>query len=87
MDNRTKYEHPNFFLFLNLYFFFGACETRVNLKYCCRLELLRNSRIVELFDSRLKEMQKNFASFHQVKRLSLLPIRFSMENGELTPPL
>ncbi len=29
MDNRTKYEHPNFFLFLNLYFFFGDCETRV----------------------------------------------------------
>ncbi len=28
MDNRTKYEHPNFFLFLNLYFFFGDCETR-----------------------------------------------------------
>lgn len=59
----------------------------INLKYCCRLELLRNSRIVELFDSRLKEMQKNFASFHQVKRFTLLPIGFSMENGGLTPTL
>ncbi|WP_334470016.1 peptide deformylase [Arsenophonus sp. PmNCSU2021_1] len=29
MDNPTKYEHPDFFLFLNLYFFFGDCETRV----------------------------------------------------------
>ncbi|PAV02590.1 hypothetical protein CBG25_09945 [Arsenophonus sp. ENCA] len=28
MDNRTKYEHPYFFLFLNLYFFFRDCETR-----------------------------------------------------------
>ncbi|WP_334469144.1 hypothetical protein [Arsenophonus sp. PmNCSU2021_1] len=28
MDNPTKYEHPDFFLFLNLYFFFGDCETR-----------------------------------------------------------
>ncbi|WP_290608761.1 hypothetical protein [Arsenophonus sp. ENCA] len=35
MDNRTKYEHPDFFLFLNLYFFFRDCETRdeVNLLY------------------------------------------------------
>ncbi|WGO84843.1 AMP-dependent synthetase/ligase [Arsenophonus apicola] len=59
----------------------------INLKYHCRLELLRNSRIVELFDLRLKEMQKNFANFHQVKRFTLLPIGFSMENGELTPTL
>ncbi len=32
MDKLTKYKHPNFFLFLNLYFFFGDCETRVILK-------------------------------------------------------
>lgn len=57
------------------------------MKYCCRLELLRSSRIIELFDSRLKEIQKNFASFHKVKCFTLLPIGFSMENGELTPTL
>ncbi|PAV05253.1 hypothetical protein CBG25_06675 [Arsenophonus sp. ENCA] len=33
MDNRTKYEHPDFFLFLNLYFFFRDCETRALNKY------------------------------------------------------
>ncbi|MFV9996616.1 MAG: hypothetical protein AB8W78_01485 [Arsenophonus endosymbiont of Dermacentor nuttalli] len=30
----------------------------INLQYHCRLELLHNSRIVDLFDSRLKEMQR-----------------------------
>lgn len=53
------------------------------MQYHCRLELLRNSRIVDLFDSRLKEMQKNFANFHQVKCFTLLPIDFSMESEEL----
>lgn len=32
-------------------------------------------------------MQKNFSNFHQVKRFTLLPIGFSMENRELTPTL
>ncbi|WP_334468153.1 hypothetical protein [Arsenophonus sp. PmNCSU2021_1] len=37
MDNPTKYEHPDFFLFLNLYFFFGDCETRALEKPADRL--------------------------------------------------
>ncbi|MFN7082562.1 long-chain fatty acid--CoA ligase, partial [Proteus mirabilis] len=39
------------------------------------------------FDERLREMQRNFASFHQVKRFTLLAGGFSMESGELTPTL
>lgn len=59
----------------------------LNLKYLDRMELLKNSQIVALFESRLKELQKNIAAFHQVKRFTLLPQNFSMELGELTPTL
>nr|MBG3151940.1 long-chain fatty acid--CoA ligase [Proteus mirabilis] len=59
----------------------------LNLKYQDRMELLRHTKIKELFDERLREMQKNFASFHQVKRFTLLADGFSMESGELTPTL
>ncbi|MBG3129766.1 long-chain fatty acid--CoA ligase [Proteus mirabilis] len=62
-----------------------ACA--LNLKYQDRIELLRHTKIKELFDERLHEMQKNFASFHQVKRFTLLAEGFSMESGELTPTL
>ncbi|PHM33596.1 AMP-dependent synthetase/ligase [Xenorhabdus innexi] len=59
----------------------------INLHYQSRLELLRNHQVVGLFEQRLKELQKNIAKFHQVKRFTLLPEAFSMEKGELTPTL
>ncbi|ASL81442.1 long-chain fatty acid--CoA ligase [Serratia marcescens] len=59
----------------------------VNLKYQDRLELLRNGEILEMFEKRLREMQKELARFEQVKKFTLLPAAFSMELGELTPTL
>ncbi|WP_418384925.1 AMP-dependent synthetase/ligase [Xenorhabdus hominickii] len=59
----------------------------INLYYQDRFELLQHHQIIELFENRLQEMQKNIAKFHQVKRFILLPEAFSMENGELTPTL
>ncbi|MEX6157358.1 AMP-dependent synthetase/ligase [Providencia manganoxydans] len=59
----------------------------INLKYRDRLELLKDSNIVALFETRLKDLQKNIEAFHQVKRFTLLPVNFSMEKGELTPTL
>lgn len=59
----------------------------INLKYRDRLELLKDSNIVALFERRLKDLQKNIDKFQQVKRFTLLPVNFSMEKGELTPTL
>ncbi|CNH56686.1 putative AMP-binding family protein [Yersinia thracica] len=59
----------------------------INLKYHDRLELLRHSHIVSLFEQRLKDMQKELAKFEQVKRFTLLPQAFTMEMGELTPTM
>jgi len=50
-------------------------------------ELLKHSRIVEFFEARLAELQKNLAKYEQVKRFTLLHRPFSMEGGELTPTL
>ncbi|KAA9002612.1 long-chain fatty acid--CoA ligase [Affinibrenneria salicis] len=59
----------------------------INLKYHDRLDLLRHSHIIELFERRLHEMQKELARFEQVKKFTLLPAPFSMAQGELTPTL
>lgn len=59
----------------------------INLKYHDRLELLRHSHIVSLFEQRLKDIQKELAKFEQVKRFTLLPQAFTMETGELTPTM
>ncbi|CAI0840968.1 AMP-dependent synthetase/ligase [Serratia entomophila] len=59
----------------------------INLKYQDRLDLLRHSHIIEMFEHRLRDMQKELARFEQVNKFTLLPAAFSMELGELTPTL
>ncbi|MEF1216779.1 long-chain fatty acid--CoA ligase, partial [Photobacterium damselae] len=50
-----------------------------------RLELVKNSQIVELIEKRVADLQKDLARFEQVKKFTLLPKAFSMDHGELTP--
>lgn len=50
-------------------------------------ELVRNSEIIRLIQQRIDMMQRNFASFEQIKRFTLIPREFSMELGELTNTL
>ncbi|HIF9497010.1 TPA: AMP-dependent synthetase/ligase [Photobacterium damselae] len=57
----------------------------LNIKYQDRLELVKNSQIVELIEKRVADLQKDLARFEQVKKFTLLPKAFSMDHGELTP--
>ncbi|WP_428773060.1 AMP-dependent synthetase/ligase [Vibrio sp.] len=57
----------------------------LNIKYHDRLELIKHHQVVEMFESRVNELQKELARFEQVKRFKLLPKAFSMDEGELTP--
>lgn len=50
-------------------------------------ELLANQHINEMLFGRLKELQKNFASYEQIKKFTLLPAPFTMDKGELTNTL
>ncbi|MEZ9523674.1 AMP-dependent synthetase/ligase [Enterovibrio norvegicus] len=59
----------------------------LNIKYHDRMELIKHSDVVEMFEARIAELQKELAKFEQVKKFTLLPSEFSMAHGELTPTL
>ncbi|MDD1781651.1 long-chain fatty acid--CoA ligase [Enterovibrio sp. ZSDZ35] len=69
---------------------FESLETwakELNIKYHDRMELIKHSEVVEMFEKRVEELQKELAKFEQVKKFTLLPTEFSMAQGELTPTM
>ncbi len=50
-------------------------------------DLVQNSEIKRFIAERIERLQKGFASFEKIKRFTLLPREFSIENGELTNTL
>ncbi len=59
----------------------------LNLKYESKMELVRHSKINELFEERIQKLQEQLARFEQVKKFTLLPKEFTIDKGELTPTL
>lgn len=49
--------------------------------------LCKNPKVTELYLSRIKELQKPQAQFEHIKRIVLLPVPFSQEEGEITNTL
>lgn len=62
-----------------------AYAKEVNIKYQDRLELIKNSHIVDMLEQRINTLQIGLAKFEQVKKFKLLSRTFSMDSGELTP--
>ncbi|QXO17760.1 AMP-dependent synthetase/ligase [Vibrio ostreae] len=58
---------------------------QLNIKYQDRLDLIKHSQIIEMFEQRINDLQHGLAKFEQVKKFKLLPKTFSMHDGELTP--
>lgn len=50
-------------------------------------DLVQNSEIKHFIAERIERLQKGFAGFEKIKRFTLLPREFSIENGELTNTL
>lgn len=50
-------------------------------------ELIKNPKINELFRQRIKPLQEKLANYEQIKRFTLLPKAFTMEEEELTNTL
>lgn len=50
-------------------------------------DLINNSEIRQFFATRIEKLQKGLAGFEQIKRFTLLPREFTIENGELTNTL
>lgn len=60
---------------------------QLNIKYQDRMDLVKNSEIIRLFEQRLNVLQTELASFEQVKKFTLLPQAFSAKLEEITPTL
>ncbi|MCW9710565.1 long-chain fatty acid--CoA ligase [Avibacterium sp. 21-586] len=60
---------------------------KLNIKYQDRMELIKHSEIIQLFEKRLNELQKELASFEKVKKFTLLPQAFTTTMNEITPTL
>ena len=50
-------------------------------------ELISHSQIIEMFEKRFEELQKEFSVFEKVKKFTLLSKEFSIEAGEITATL
>lgn len=55
--------------------------------YASVADLLKNEKIIRLFQERIDTLQQTFAHYEQIKTFTLLPEPFSMERGELTNTL
>ena len=58
-----------------------------NIKYNSIEELCANEKIIKMMTERMDTLQQGVASYERIKRFTLLPKPFSMENGELTNTL
>ena len=50
-------------------------------------ELVRDPRVVALYDQTIQALTKDLAQFERIKKVALLPREFTLEAGELTPTL
>ncbi len=58
-----------------------------HIKYKSVEDLIRNADIKAMLQERIDKLQAKFAGFEQIKKFTLLPQAFTMENGELTNTL
>lgn len=69
---------------------YGAVEKYArenNIPFESMQQLLADERIMNMFKSRIDELQQSFAHFEQIKKFTLMPQAFSMDKGELTNTL
>ncbi len=50
-------------------------------------ELIKNEKVVELYEGLVKKYNQSFAQWEQVKKIVLLPEQWTVESGEMTPTM
>ncbi|SKC08208.1 long-chain acyl-CoA synthetase [Soonwooa buanensis] len=58
-----------------------------NITYQSHEDLIKNPIVVEFYNQKINELQKDLASYEKIKKISLLPRDFQMDLGEMTPTL
>ncbi|MDE6049832.1 MAG: long-chain fatty acid--CoA ligase [Paramuribaculum sp.] len=58
-----------------------------NISYDSIAELVSKPEIIDMMMARIDKLQSDLAGFERIKKITLLPKPFSMENGELTNTL
>ena len=58
-----------------------------SLRFANREELCANQQVHDMLMERINTLQQSLAHYEQIKRITLIPHHFSMENGELTNTL
>lgn len=58
-----------------------------HIEYRTKEDLIKNADIKKMLEERINKLQKNFATFEQIKKFTLLAKSFTMESGELTNTL
>lgn len=64
-----------------------AYAEKNKIRYKTIEELVKHSDIIKMVNEHIQELQKDLASFEQIKKFVLLPHPFSMERGEITNTL
>jgi len=57
------------------------------LKFFDAGDLVKNEKVIELFKSRIEEINANLPKYETIKKINLVPRDFSIAGGELTPTL
>lgn len=57
------------------------------IQFADRVELCKNQQVIDMMTERIDTLQQGLAHYEQIKRFTLLPHHFSMQNGEMTNTL
>jgi long-chain acyl-CoA synthetase len=50
-------------------------------------ELIKNEKIISMYEDLVKKYNQGFAQWEQVKKVALLPQQWTVETGEMTPTM
>lgn len=60
---------------------------RLKINYSDKLELLKNAKLLKVIEDKINELQKDLQDYEKIKKFTLLPKSFTVEQDEITPTL